>query len=266
MIMCDMMFRRISLVEHMPDKKGYSLLLAVIITSAVLSTATALAGIILSEVRQTREVGDAIAAQITAEGDIEAGLFVLRKGSFELLQANEELWKSGAGHEAYEAPPLRPFRIEENDFISLPISSSDRPSTMKINRWDPGDTCENEGGESWIEVSTIAWDPENSANPFQTSHSPRAHSDYAQNESVLEILVPEHTVEIRVRALYCAIEQFNVDLPTRVILRATATRGAVRQTAEVTVPRSTPVSGLFDFVIFSECELTKGVPSLSDCE
>ncbi len=248
----------------MHDRKGYSLLLAVIITSAVLSTATALAGIILSEVRQTREVSYAIAAQITAEGEIEAGLFVLRKGSFELLQSNPELWTSEEGHEAREESPLRPFRIEENDFISLPISSSDRP--MKITRWDPADTCENEGGESWIEVSTIAWDPENTTSPFQTSHSPRAHSDYEQNDSVLEIPVPVHTVEIRVRALYCPIEAFNVDLPTRVVLRATATHGSVRQTSEVTVPRSTPVSGLFDFVIFSECELTKGVPVSGDCE
>src|SRR3989344_4631086 len=146
--MYDMMFRQLFRVARMHDRKGYSLLLSVIITSAVLSTATALAGIILSEVRQTREVGDAIGAQLEAEGIIEEGLFVLRKGSYAMLRSENSPW-AGEGREVSDAAPLRPFRIEENDFISLPIESSSSSVRMQATRWVPSATCSNSGGESW---------------------------------------------------------------------------------------------------------------------
>jgi len=234
----------------------------------VLSAASALAGIVLSEIRQTRAIGSAIVAQVAAEGAIEQGLFILRKGDYELLSGNDSPFtltpqceepdtSSTALRETCEAPPLRPFSIPENDFVAFPLSPSDATRSMQITAWDPGSECgSSDTSRSWIEVASIAWNTEDPANPlFETTRHPYS---YLSNRSDT-ITIPPHTVEVRIRALYCRIAGLNVNLPARVILRATAQEEGVRQTAEVAVPRAASVSGLFDFVIFSECELTKGL-------
>jgi len=238
----------------------------VVITSAVLSAASALAGIVLSEIRQTREIGKAIVAQVAAESDIELGLFILRKGGHALLNTRESPFTFTARCEdqdtsgtvalqACEAPPLRPFPILENDFVAFPLPPSATASDMRITAWEPGSDCGSDGSSSWIEVASIGWNAENPDSPlFETVRHP-----YPYSERLEVIPIPAHTVEVRVRALYCSIASLNVDLPARVILSATAQEEGVRQTAEVAVPRAASVSGLFDFVIFSECELTKGL-------
>lgn len=250
--------------------KGYALLLSVVITSAVLSAASALAGIVLSEIRQTREIGSAILALTSAESSIEEGLFILRKGGYELLQSDRSPFQymPVTGCEPPEDFPtervvwdgcsLRPFRIVENDFVAFPLTPSDTSQSMQITSWVPGADCGPiDVSRSWIEVASIAWNDENPATPplFETSRRPYS---YASDRDT-RIPIPPHTVEVRVRALYCSIAGLNVDLPARVILRATRQEEGVLQTAEVAVPRAASVSGLFDFVIFSECELTKGL-------
>ena len=266
------------------SERGYALLLAVVITSAVLSAASALAGIVLSEIRQTREIANVITAQVSAESDIEEGLFILRKGGYEVLcpspssggaaspftclpqsQCNTPT-AAEAGNTACEAPPLRPFAIAENDFVAFPLSPSNIPGTFRITEWTPqspsveNDACGTDGARSWIEVTSIAWNDQDPANPlFETSRHPYSYaSDYSESR-VTDIPIPAHTVEVRIRALYCSIAGLSADLPARVILRATGQEGNVRQTSEVAVPRVASVSGLFDFVIFSECELNKGI-------
>lgn len=238
--------------------RGYALLLAVVITSTVLSAATALAGIVLAEIRQTRDVGSAAIAQIRAENTIEEGLFLLRRGGYELLRQ----WGDRDGRTVENTAPLQPFQIAENDFISFPVNADVSGGQMSITRWVPSADCAEDGGESWIEVAAIAWDPALRGGPFDTVRLPRSY----QSDREAPVAILPNTVEIRVRALFCDIDEFNVDIPTRVLIRATADELGVRQTAEVAIPRAAPVSGLFDFVIFSECEIFKGLSAFSpDC-
>jgi hypothetical protein len=49
-----------------------------------------------------------------------------------------------------------------------------------------------------------------------------------------------------------------VAIPARIVLNSTGKYSTVRQAIRVTMPRRSPMSGLYDYVLFSECSLVKG--------
>lgn len=246
MIIHAMMFKLQSQAAHIgDDARGYALLLAILITSAVLAGATALASIVLSEIKQTRDISNAIEARVMAESDIEQALFVLRKGGEDVLQRAPE--HTGIEREVEARSPARPFVISENDFVSLPVPS-DFTGNITISAWGVAADC---ASSSWIEVSSITWD-----SGFSTDRHPYS---LASDTPILFPVDPD-TVEIRIRALYCDITSLEiVDLPSRISITSTAEVQNARQTVEVIIPRTIPAAGLFDFVIFSECGILKGV-------
>ncbi len=240
-------------------RQGYALLLAVIIVSAVLSGALALAGIVISEIRQTRELSDAVRAQTAAGTDIEQALFLLRKGT-DVPTTHGAIDRGGISVERRVAPELEaaePYRIDQNDFISLPLAPNDSArSNVSIPQWTASADCQD---QSWIEIAYVVWDP--ATGGFSVVRQSHARSE---SQTGLALLIPAHTQEVRIRALYCDISGLTVsNLPARIVIGSTATIGSVKQAVEITVPRVAPVAGLFDFVVFSECSILKGVANNS---
>jgi hypothetical protein len=50
-----------------------------------------------------------------------------------------------------------------------------------------------------------------------------------------------------------------VDLPSRVAITATGAFGTAHQAVEFRLPRLQPLTGAFDYAIFSQCSIVKGV-------
>ena len=243
-----MMCRQQSPIESIRDREGYALLLAVVITSAVLSAASALAGIIIGEIRQTRQTSGAIAAYAAAEQSTERAIFLLRQSDTPLddLAGIPE----GTTIERYNEP--QHFSIPESDFVSLPISpisQDDVFTAPRISGWEIAE-CPH---TSWIEVTTITW---------QNDEFNNLRQPYPLNEggAAIAATFPEGTpVEMRIRALYCDINDLQIEnIPGRYRIVATGQQGDVRQAIETFITRKPPASGLFDFVLFSECEVIKG--------
>ncbi|OGL66624.1 hypothetical protein A3D58_02020 [Candidatus Uhrbacteria bacterium RIFCSPHIGHO2_02_FULL_46_47] len=238
------------------ERRGYSLLLAVLITSTVLSAASALATIIISEIRQTRQTAGAIQARASAEQKTERVLYLLRKTELPLDQI---AGATGAAVSSSQDPQY--FSIQENDFVSLPISvdgevSDIAPRITTITTWKPAEACAS-ASASWIEVTPISW---NGAE-FISQRYPYSHSDFT-SEGQLRIAFPAGgtPVEMRIRALYCDIDNLAVeDIPGRVRIVASGQSGDVSQSLQTLMVRRPPASGLFDFVIFSESEIKKGL-------
>lgn len=248
-----MMFRQRLQAAFTGVSEGYTLLLAMVITSAVITGASAVAGIVISEIRQTRDLGNSLQAQVAAERDVEQSLFVARKAGEAYLERGTFV-VGDVTRQVDEAPPARPFKILENDFavLSIPDGFSGAITIPRAD-WQPGANCTTPE-ESWIEVSRITWDP--SSGTLVSDNQPRVYSHAQQN---ISLDVALNTVEMRIRALYCDIDALRVfDLPSRVRVRSTARVGGVSQTVEIAVPRFAPAAGLFDFVIFSECDISKG--------
>ncbi|MDO8505009.1 MAG: hypothetical protein Q7S48_00285 [bacterium] len=235
-------------------RRGYALLLAVVITSAVLSTASALASIIISEIRQTRQITGAISAYANAEESTERALFLLRQTNTPVSKLGNFL-PQGTVITPYEEKQY--FTILENDFIALPIPADvDAGETKpRIVGWEYDQKC----SASWIEITTIAW----KEGEFISSRQPRSYkSDFLDMNSNITISFPDNStpVEMRVRALYCDITRLTVSgIPGRYRIVARGQEGDVAQAIETSITRKPPASGLFDFVLFSECELGKGI-------
>ena len=242
-----MMCRQRSPIESIRDSRGYALLLAVVITSAVLSAASALAGIIIAEIRQTRETSSAIAAYMNAEQSTERAIFLLRQSDTPLddLTGIPE----GTTIERYSEP--QHFSIPENDFVALPIPQDDTFTAPRIAGWEIAQECPHTG---WIEVTTVTWQDDEFNSRRQPYPLDRGSS------AVIDATFPEGTpVEMRIRALYCDINDLQIqNIPGRYRIVARGELGNVAQAIETFITRKPPASGFFDFVLFSECEVIKG--------
>ena len=220
------------------------MLLAVLILSTVLAGATALANIVISGIRQTRDVVNTIQAYTRAESDVEQALYDLRKN--EQLPLADSDGSDGVTREVQETQPVVPYQIAENDFVSLVVSPA-FSGDIVIPSWEVENNC-----ASWIEISRVGWDSDNG---LTTNRQTLPHAD-----EPLTINIPTGTTEVRIRALYCDIARLTVNnLNSRVIIRSTAEVSGAKQSWEVTVPRQAPAAGLFDFVLFSEGDLVKSV-------
>lgn len=241
----------------MKDRRGYALLLALVIVSAVLSAASALSRIVLSEIRQTRELVNSIQAYGEAESAAEETLFLVRNS--ESLKAAQDRLPSGVTVE--EVAEAQYFTIGDSDFISLPIPVNQNRGLVqpRITEWTPNPECV---ASSWIEVTTISWNQNSPAgtDPFQVRRYPFSReSDFAAVSGSDIIQFPAGIpTEMRVRALFCGIERLGIaGIPGRLRVVSSSNEKGVRQTIETYIPQRAPVSGLFDFVIFSEEEIVK---------
>lgn len=259
----DSNFGRMNTVQ---PQNGYSLLLATLITSAVLSAASLLAGVVVSEIRQTQEIASGIAAYVKAEEGIEKAIFMLRNTDLTLAEIEAKL--TDVTLEAETRPQY--VDIKENDFASFSITPGTPISevTPRIVKWDLADTA----CVSWIEVTTVGWDRSAGAlEPFNTSRSLYSRaSDFVGGVGGGSLTIPflatGDPVEVRVRALYCDIDQLGVEqIPGRVRIRGIGVEGRAKRSVETLIVRYPPLSGLFDFAVFSECSVVKGENFPSVC-
>lgn len=243
-----MVFRPQFPAESIGDKSGYSLLLAVVITAAVISTATSMASVVRSEIRQTGALAAADRAYAQAESEAERAIFVLRRSTL-TFDAVRTRFTEGVAIES----DLRPqrFQIRENDFVSLPTLSDAPAERLIISAWRPGGDC-LAPEESWVEITRVRWNAEGG---FLTDRQLRSWS-----ADEIQLNLDNDTVEVRIRALYCDIDEIEIQgAAVRMRIRAHSEIGNVSQSVEAILPQSATVSGLFDFVLFSECEIVKGI-------
>ncbi len=122
-----------------------------------------------------------------------------------------------------------------------------------------------------VEVAYIGWDvamgwSASSEQRFQYSYlaSPVINNGFASNKSY----------RLRIKSLYCNANNVTVtawggdnagapqkEIPARIVLSSVGEYGALEQAIRMNMPRKSPMSGLYDYVLFSECSLVKGEAS-----
>ncbi|KKU12651.1 MAG: hypothetical protein UX17_C0042G0002 [Parcubacteria group bacterium GW2011_GWC2_45_7] len=256
---------------------GYSLLLALLITASVAAASSALARIIVAEIRQTRFVDNAIVAQAAAESGGELGLFLLRKTNYfnnpliaEAILSPISIDTAGGIRASVVVRPtetLPVFTIRQNDFISFAIPNTSRAPHQINIAWRPLDpvAC----GSSWIEVAQTVWDPEDFSTTYNAWRQPYSAPARATETVAVPLFLRSRggpralaVEELRIKALYCDIAELRItpsELSSRVTINAIGEYRDSKQAFNIVAPRSAPLGGLFDFVLFSESELKKGV-------
>lgn len=250
-------------------QSGYSLLLAVLLTSTIIVSAVALARVVVLNLRQVQNIDRSISAYSAASSGIEKDLFLIKKANLNLTGTSQT---SQVGDATVTVTVQQSgdasFGIAENDFAVLDLPASHALTSMQISSGD--DNCPG----AWLEVSLAAWDATNGFE--QLSRQPYSlSSDFSGPGHSISIDLPTNTItQVRLKALYCDIAKITVygirvdgqtePLPSRLTIKAVGEYGGAVQALQAAVLEKSPLSGLFDFVVFSECPLLKG--EIGQCE
>lgn len=256
------------------NRPGNILPLALLMTFTMLLAGIGIGTVVLEGSQRAKDTDDSVSAYYMADSGIERQLFELRKHAATLADIaavsstypNGESWVSTAGVE--QSPQKIIPSVTETDFSVVDLFDPDALSAasgideVRI-RWS-GDAQMEAGYAQWTSGSTVVWPTEDSF-VVQIGFSP---------ELVLAGLDPSRAYRIRLRALQGTAQNVTVQVyrggvaqpfPGDVALGSEGTYGRATQHIIVTMPKSDVLSGLYSYVVFSECQLLKGVSGAPMC-
>ena len=278
---------------HAERRPGTVLLMALLVMSGVLIVGASLGTISILNLRQARVIDDAVIAFGAAESGAESTLYQIRRVGTpsQTLSANPNDTSSAV----YSGVPMgngsrwsRTLTASETTiFTSIPKDKSyevvlwnpeapSSPAGLESLTFSWDDDC---GGTSGLEVLSAGWDPAAVGGfaPIVAFHgdSPALTFLRATPRVVDNDFTSGKAYRVRLRAKTCdisnlAVSAYSADnaggsqvpIPSQIAVESTGTYGTARQAMELKLPRLQPLSGAFDFVIFSQCSLLKGVTGI----
>ena len=131
-------------------------------------------------------------------------------------------------------------------------------------------------GQGWIEVSYVSWDPLESYKwkeytpDMEIGDLPVQKMLYTGNRAVINSFTPGQNYRVRIKALYQPAEELTVSIhptnnansrplafPNYINMKFVGSYQESNQTLTITMPRYSPMVGLYDYVLFSEDVLQK---------
>ena len=272
--------------------KGAVLLLALLVMSGVLITGSSLGTIAIITLHQGKLIDDSINAFAAAESGAEQTLYQTRRLGVNSTTLNAN--PNDTSSASISGPPMG-----ANGSWSRVLTSSEPSVSTNLSKdksyelllWNPdtpnmppgieslkyswSDVC---GGTSALEVIAVGWDPSlGGTSPFNsdiTFHGTSPALTYIYNPAGIidNSYIGPRAYRVRMRAKNCDIYNLTVtawsadnlagalvNLPSRVAVTSTGSYGTSRQALELRLPRLQPLTGAFDYVIFSQCSILKGV-------
>ena len=263
----------------MKGQKGNVLLLSLFILSSILFSATTIAALVIRDVRTARIFDDGHAALYAAESGTEQALYAIRR------QNADPLTQNGGGTLANGGTFFRKVQtgealftqaqLKQEDFVDLdlffPNSLGTPPGIEALSfSWD--DACSNCSTlelsyVQWPAGANISWPPGGAyAGTFWKFRQPRAagipwlkfDTISAMNNYRVRIRAIDGDItNLQVRAFADDAATVPVDIPSRITITSTGTAGTATQSLRAAMQRAAPLSGLFQYVLFSEDPLVK---------
>lgn len=246
------------------NRRGYALLMALLVTTTIVAGSAALSRVVLSNLRQSQLVDRAAVAKIAASSGLEKGLFLVRRlerapGFGAPYFANSDaLGAVSISVRLNDDPSVASrFSIPQDAFVALDLPPDALLETIVIPPWTPEDQCP----QSWIEVSVSSWD----AYGFSVDRKLFSLND---GQAVVSLAAgASFERQVRIKALYCGVRQLTVvgegagnaiPLPARVVIDSVGEYLGSRQALRAALPARPPLSGVFDFVLYSSSAINKG--------
>ncbi len=270
------------------SRRGTVLLLALLVLSSIAMASSGLATLIMSSLQQTRTIDSSIIAYYAAESAAEEAIYTVRKTSLQpgwagaLTVETPQPLNNGASWTRTVAGKERTVvaDIPRDSFIELALYDPDSEAESladaikKISvdwTYDPcvleEDTCPK------LIATVVRWEPSTttwSEDAAQTERFESGVADAPPAYITLDNLIDLHKLrlraedadlhEVRIQAYSDDAMNVPVDLPGRVRIDTWGKFGQTQQHLTVRLPRRTPLSGIYDFALFSECSLVKGYP------
>lgn len=272
-------------------QSGNVLLLALLVMAGIMTAGLGIGAIILNEIKQARNIDFSTVAYYAAESGVEQALYKLRKEDAVLNCPIGECGENGfcsAGD--YEACIRERGDLSNQSSWKRTITDREAQVYGKINKDNSlqVDLYDPEGGtaagiesvkiewtpqcvpppDSIIEVSYISWDP---AAGWSISSEQKFKYSTLVSPVINNGFISSKSYRLRIKALYCDVSNVvvtawgsdnasppQIDIPAKIVLTSMGEYGALRQAVKMTMPRKSPMSGLYDYVLFSECSLVKG--------
>jgi Tfp pilus assembly protein PilX len=249
------------------DERGTILLFALMIMSSVIVTVSGMTAVILSALQQARAVDNAIVAYYAAESGVEDAVYTLRRdGTMPSTQTtaqpltNTATWTRAV---TPSEPVVYAGTLPQDSFVEIAMYDPDQPTnatniaSVEVSWSDScsGCTIVEASMVDWDSGAAIVWNPYPAVYKFTGGSA--TLSAAAGKLYRLRLMARKAEIEnVQVRAFDSSHAALNV--PGRVRIESTGSFGQVQQRLTVTMPRQVPLSGLYDFVVFSECSLVKG--------
>lgn len=255
----------------MEDKKrGSVLLLALLLLAGVSAASLSVSKNAIDELVAARNLSTASVAYYAAESGVEQGLYLLRKTTERLA----DFPVSGTMPVGQESATWQRKIPETGQSDSRQMALLAKDTTWQIDLFDADDGAfasssvqrlELSWEGSWLQVSWSGWHDSEWTPVVSKQMGP------AQSGTAVTLSTPENEraglFRVRFRALFGDVNNLivkgldesgaNVKLPDNVVIKAVGSFGQVEQAVAATLPRHSPLSGLYEFVVFSEDSLVK---------
>lgn len=253
----------------MLNKRASVLLFALLLLAGVSAASLSVSKNAIDELVAARNLSLATKAFYSAETGLEQGLYLLRKTT-KIVGDFPTTGSVTMGEEA--GTWNRPTPIT-NKIQSLTKDELLKDQTWQIDLYNPDNLSSDflpaqrlavswGSGDGWLEVSWVGWSNGEwtpiTIKKINPARSTGTDIDLSQADNEGATLF-----RVRFRALFDNISNLEVAsrdeklLLSDIVIKSVGQFGQVQQAVEARLPRESPLSGLYDFVIFSEDSIIK---------
>ncbi|MFH1077912.1 MAG: hypothetical protein V1745_01345 [Patescibacteria group bacterium] len=256
-------------------RHGNILPLALIMMSTILLAGIGIGTVVLEGSQRAKDTDESVSAYYMADSGIERQLFEIRRRSRTLAfvaalassYPNASRWVSTAGLEqtmqkTFASIPSKNFAVVD---LFDPDNLSAAADVDEIRITFEGDGQLELGYAQWTSGASVMW-PDDAAFTIQLG--------YSSEEMVVPGLDSNNAYRLRLRSVNGDISNAVIQtyrsnavtpFPGDITLGAEGTYGKATQKIVVTMPKLDVLSGLYSYVVFSECQLLKGVAGSATC-
>jgi hypothetical protein len=266
----------------MKTLKGNILPFAIVITATILLGGITLGAIVIENLKRSVDTDNSMVAYYSADAGIERQLFAIRKqnSAIDSLDAMEDAFDNGSTWESedgshYVTTDVKTFStLDAGDvkFVDLydpdHIGASAGVGQVKWSWEDPTATCK-------LEMGYVQWTPAETVVINQTDEEYKIESQTIGPGSL--ILDTTKAYRLRFRTKDCDITNLQIRVyatagditsktfPGDLTIASEGAYKTSKQAIAVTMPRLDILSGVFNYVIFSECSLIKDPSGTPTC-
>lgn len=251
---------------------GSTLLLALIILGGLVATSLTVGTIVVTRLRGVKAIDDSVLASYAAEGAVEELLYDVRKRDKRTdLNASGTLASGASWTRTVEATSSEAFvDLADNDTQQLDLfnPSGDLTDvgirTLLLTAVAPSP-------DAWLEVSWVPWLDTGAWSPVggRVLFSP----EELRSQKTVELAAPPFggtpvAYRVRLRSFSGSVGRIRITaldasggaaaFPSRIRATVVGTMGSAQYATRVEFPTSFPLAPVFDYVLFSECDIVKG--------
>jgi hypothetical protein len=272
-------------------QSGNVLLLALLVMAGLITAGIGIGAIILNEIKQAQNIDFSVLAYYAAESSSENALYKLRKENVVLTcpvgNCEPTGYCSGGAGEAclYSSGTLTNSatwtrkvadrdlaiygKIKKDDVLQIDLYDPDQiawATGVESVKVEWSDSC---GNCSQIELAFVDWNP--GVGVDWTNNRTKYLYSALESPVINNAFTSAKAYKVIIKALYGDINNLTFtawsednaageqkEIPAHVVLNSTGTFAVSKQAIKMTMPRRSPMSGLYDFVLFTECSLVKG--------